>query len=270
MLCVRDCVSGVWRVVDGKPEPLEPSLCNLCSHCIAVCPKDAIIHSRLDAAQAKKADKKRLDAASYRETVLTRRSVRQYRDKPVQRETIEKIIDLARYSPTASNDQNVAYIAVTDTKLIEKTAATIFKTTARLFALTKKQPVKALLRLAGLDKNRYLKVMDFVMEETRSGGRDFLLHNAPVLLVLHAPPKASFAADNCAIAATNIMNYAHTLGLGSCYIGLLTLALAFSKKLRRSLGVPDSRKVFACLVLGHPAYGHAKTVSRKTPDITWR
>ena len=47
MLCVRDCVMGVWRVVDGKSKPVDIDLCNRCSHCIAVCPCDAIIHDGL-------------------------------------------------------------------------------------------------------------------------------------------------------------------------------------------------------------------------------
>src|SRR4030042_1690960 len=126
MLCVRDCVSGVWRIVGGIPAPAEPDLCNLCSHWLAACPRDAIRHDGLDANQVVRANRKNVQPKAYRDIVLSRRSVRQYRDKPVPRGVIEQILDLARYSPTASNDQNVGYIVVTDKKLIDKTAKDIF------------------------------------------------------------------------------------------------------------------------------------------------
>ena len=29
---------------DGKPRAVEPAWCNRCSHCVAICPADAVIH----------------------------------------------------------------------------------------------------------------------------------------------------------------------------------------------------------------------------------
>jgi len=268
MLCVRDCVSGVWRLVDGAPEPVEPSLCNLCSHCVAVCPRGAIIHDGLDLARVSALDKKKVSAESYRETVLGRRSVRNFRDREVPRNVIERIIDLARYSPTASNEQSVGYIVVTDRELIRKTANKIYSFALRLYEKTRKGPIGAIARATGLSENRYLKVMEYIKGQVPAG-RDFILHNAPALILVHTPKRGSFMCDNCSLAAANIINYAHSLGLGTCIIGFLTIALRFSKSLRSSLGVPAGRRVHACIVLGYPAYTHPKTVSRKEPDVKW-
>ena len=268
MLCVRECVSGIWRNVGGVPTPVETDLCNRCSHCIAVCPKNAIIHEGLDAAQALPVKRMKIDPEVYRNIVLTRRSVRQYRNRAVPRELIAQVLDLARYSPTASNDQNVGFIAVTDRALIREVAGGIFGFADRLAGRLQSAPGRLFMKATGLAKNRYIRRMDYAREMV-AGGRDIILHNAPVLLLIHGPAKGGFICDNCNIAAANIINYAHALGLGTCFIGFMTLALRFSKKLRKKLNVPDGRKVYASLVMGYPAYPHTNTASRKKMDITW-
>jgi len=125
------------------------------------------------------------------------------------------------------------------------------------------------MKVSGLSENRYIKVMDYVHQETRENGRNFILHNAPVLILLHGPQNRSFASENCQIAAATIIHYAHTLGLGSCLIGIMTLLLKYHAGLRKRLGVPRGRRVYATLVMGDPMYHFVKTVSRKKPEITW-
>jgi nitroreductase len=263
---MRDCVYGVWREIDGEPEPVEPDLCNKCSHCIAVCPADAVIHTGLDPAQAVKIDRRNLDPALYRDIVLSRRSVRRYSDKPVPRELIEKIIDTARYSPTGSNEQNVGYNVITDRKLIAAKSATVFSFAERIF---KKGIGQYIFNFLGSSGSRYMKLFNYARGERKTSGRDFIFYNAPVLILIHAPKKSRSAGENCTIAATNITNYAHTLGLGTCFIGLFTTALKFSGKLREGLNIPHDRHVYICLILGYPAYRFAKIVSRKPVSITW-
>jgi nitroreductase len=97
----------------------------------------------------------------------------------------------------------------------------------------------------------------------------YILHNAPVLLVLHGPAISFFASDNCNIAAANICNYAHSMGLGTCFIGFVTLASRFNKKLCKLMELPKGRRIYSSLVIGHPKYSHAYTVSRSFPDIQW-
>ncbi|MBN1498455.1 MAG: nitroreductase family protein [Spirochaetes bacterium] len=268
-LCVRDCVAGVWRMVDGKPEPVAPDLCNRCSHCIAVCPRDAIVHDGLDAAQAVRTKRADLKPDAYLDIVLSRRSIRQFREKPVPREIIEKIINCARYAPTASNDQDVGYIVITDEKIIRNAAGDLFGFLNRLYAKTQRGILKYIITRTGLAENRYLKVMEYARQQNAETGRDFMLYSAPVVLLLHTPKRSRFGTDNCAIAATTIINYAHALGLGTCYIGFMTLALRYSRKMRKHFRIPRGRMVHATLVMGYPAYSHARTVSRKKAEIRW-
>ncbi|MFW6333730.1 MAG: ATP-binding protein, partial [Desulfosalsimonas sp.] len=77
-LCVRDCVAGAWREIEGSAEMAAPEFCSSCGHCVAVCPRGAIIHEGLDTGQIRKVDKRLLDAEVLREILRSRRSVRRY------------------------------------------------------------------------------------------------------------------------------------------------------------------------------------------------
>lgn len=275
MLCVKDCVSGVWRDVDGVPTVAAPEDCNRCSHCVSICPKNAIRHDSLDEKQIRDIEKSLINPEAYYEITATRRSVRHYKDDPVPGEIVNKILNLANYSPTASNSQNVKYIVIQDKKQLKHISKLIFDFSKRILNWTRSIPGKIILTLfkntaaVGV-LNRYIGTMDYYIKETDTG-RDFILHHAPTLILIHAPKGANFSCDNCNISATNIINYAHALGLGTCFIGFLTLALKYSKSLRRRLSIPKDSQVYASLILGYPKYRHLHTASRKPPeiDIIW-
>ena len=48
------------------------------------------------------------------EAVKTRRSIRKYQEKPVEKEKLAKILEAARLSPSANNNQPWHFLAVTD------------------------------------------------------------------------------------------------------------------------------------------------------------
>jgi len=273
MLCVRDCVASVWQEIKGVPMVYAPEQCNLCGHCVAVCPKSAVEHKGLDSNQIRKIQKKIIDSNAYGELVLSRRSIRQYKELPIPEDLIKNIVDLSRYSPTASNSQNVAYTIITNRELLKKISSMLFGFGERVYGWTQTGWGRVILKIFkntdfAKTLNKYKDSMDYYIAKTLEG-RDYIFHNAPVLILTHAPKRTMFSNDNCGIASTNIINYAHSLGLGTCYIGYLTLALKFSKILRKWLKIPKGRKVFASMVMGYPSYSHSFTVSRNKPDITW-
>lgn len=275
LLCVEDCVAGCLREIDGKPLVAAEEMCNRCSHCVAVCPRGAIIHRGLDAEQVRRVNRKKLTAEVYAEIVRSRRSVRRYTEDPVDRALIGEILDLARYSPTSSNDQHLEYIVVTDRALLKKVSDSLFGMGKAVYKASLNGPGKAVysaVKMAGPLKviSRYLDAMGYYVAVADATGRDYILHNAPVLIMVLAPKSAPFGCDNANIAAANITNHAHALGLGTCYIGFLTLALKYNPLLRKILGIPRGKKVFASLVMGHPKYRHGATTSRKPAPVTWR
>lgn len=274
MLCIKDCVSAVWQQSDsGYPDAANLENCTLCSHCLAICPTDAIVHSGLDEGQIRKIKKDRICPDDYETIVRGKRSIRHFKEKPVLDNEIEKIISLSRYTPTATNSQNVSYTVVTDKGILKKVSRKIFGYGVKTFRFTQKNPGRLVYKMLQSFSwsnmiTRYLDPMPYYIEETEKG-RDLILHNAPALILVHGPKGGSFSNENCNLAACNMMNYAYSLGLGTCYIGFLSLSLKYSKSLRRLLEIPKKRCVYACFVLGYSAVKHKNSVSRNRPDIKW-
>ncbi len=273
MLCVKDCSALVWQEKNGVAITVNPQDCTLCSHCLAVCPKDAITHYGLDYKQVKRIDRSLTDSLVYETITIARRSVRQYKDKNISPELISKIIHLANYSPTATNSEDVKYIVITEKEILSAISNTVFGFAVKVFGFTKRFPGNIfydfIKRFSWAESIvRYVDPMPYYIEETKKG-RDFILHNAPALILVHGPKKGSFSSINCNIAATNIMNYAYSLRLGTCYIGFLNLSLKYNKKLRSIIQLPKNRVVYACLIIGYPSYRYTNTVSRKEPEISW-
>lgn len=274
MQCLKDCASGVWREIDGLPVPVAPELCNRCSHCLSVCPENAIVNDFLKNDPVRPVRQDLIDPQVYREIVLSRRSIRHFQNKPVAPEIISDIIDVSHYAPTASNSQHVAAIVITDPKILSEISSLVFSTATKLHEYagtwTGKLFFKGLKISPAMDAviQKYIDPMAYYIE-LKESGRDLILHHAPVLTLLHGPSLSFFGADNCNIAASSMINYAHSLGLGTCFIGFVTLVSRFNKKLRRLIRLPKSRTVYASLVIGYPAFRHPNTVSRKAPEIQW-
>lgn len=272
MLCVRECVSGCMRIVDGEPVVLATHLCNKCGHCVAVCPQQAIYHEGLDYRQIRETEPSLVTAEGYAEVVRDRRSIRQFKNKEVPASEITDILDLARHSPTASNKQNVGYIVITNRAVIEDMAGVVFNFSTGIYKKTQKglgKKIYGFLKKIKPDGiSRYMEPMDYYIKESEKG-RDFILHNAPTLILVHGPKKERFASENCNIAATNIMNYAHAKGLGTCYIGFLSVAFKLFPSMKKKVDLPKKRQVCAVIALGYPAYKHSFTGSRKQADVRW-
>ena len=246
----------------------HPEFCNRCSHCLAICPQDAISHPSLEPSQVTLVHVNENGAEIYEHIVRNRRSMRHYTGKPVDKEIVQRLINSARYSPTASNDQNVSYIVVQDALLIKKISQRMFSYMLKLDSFFNISLGKGLRKYIGAKFTKYLDAMSFYKHETEQG-RDLVFHGAQTLVLFMAPKRASFAEANCNIAATNFVNLASTMGLGTCFIGFIVLAIKWDKTIRRWLKIPKDKRVYAGVVLGHPALSHKKTTSRKQAPVTW-
>jgi nitroreductase len=57
------------------------------------------------------------------EAIKIRRSVREFKDKPIAKEALEKIVDAARFAPTARNIQPWELVVVTESETLNKLGA---------------------------------------------------------------------------------------------------------------------------------------------------
>ncbi|MDD2679638.1 MAG: nitroreductase family protein [Candidatus Omnitrophica bacterium] len=56
------------------------------------------------------------------DTLKKRRSIRTYQDREIPKDALKQIIDVARFSPTARNEQPWEFIVITDSRIFSKIA----------------------------------------------------------------------------------------------------------------------------------------------------
>lgn len=97
-------------------------------------------------------------------------------------------------------------------------------------------------------------------------GRDELLYGAPCAMLFHHSPYAD-PADST-IAATYAMLAAHSLGLGSCMIGMVSPMMQRDKQLMDKYQIPKGNKLGIVLIMGYPQFPYQHTIRRKLASIT--
>jgi ferredoxin len=116
-ICAAECPRRIIIQEDGKSFPqvaeADEVYCMTCGHCVAVCPHGALSVSGVDIEDCPEIERALVLSWDHAKQFLrTRRSIRVFKNKAVNRETLEQLIETARYAPTASNAQNLHWTVI--------------------------------------------------------------------------------------------------------------------------------------------------------------
>jgi nitroreductase len=101
-------------------------------------------------------------------------------------------------------------------------------------------------------------------------GVDQLLHHAPALIIIHMKKSIATTPEiDGAIASTQMVLLAETLGLGTCYIGFLIWAIDDSSELKKKLGIPPGNKALVAFTVGYPKVEFLRFVARNPAKVNW-
>ena len=260
-ICVRECPAAIIRLQEDTGYPgIIPGgnrACNRCGHCVAVCPHGALTHSAIPVEYCPSIKPELcINEEQAVQFMRSRRSIRDYQDKPVEKEKIKRLIEIARHAPTGGNGQLVEWLALADKTRLNKIASLAVDSIRRDI---RANPQTLVLQ-------PYLPMVVKAWE----AGYDSMLRNAPVLVVASAPKKAPNGMVDLSLALSYLDLVAPTVGLGTCWAGLLQHALISSPSLRESLGVPDEHPYHYPMMLGYPKAKYYRLPGRKPPKITFR
>jgi len=257
-LCATECPAAIIQLQeDGFPEMVVggADLCILCGHCVAVCPEGALSHKRCPREACPPINKKLvLHEQQAAQFLRSRRSIRRYQDKPVEKEKIQRLIEVARYAPTGSNSQLVEWLVVDDKSKIKSIAGL----TIDYFRRILREDPQA-MAIASLPR----------AVAAWEAGYDTVLRHAPALIVASAPKEAFNGMVDVTLALCYLDLMAPTLGLGTCWAGLLQSALRFSPSIKEALGVPAEHPHHYPMMLGYPKPKYYRLPERKLPKITY-
>jgi len=259
-ICAKECPMAIIRQKDKESCPeLVPGgelLCNLCGHCVAVCPPGALSHTQVPLADCPPLQK---DLVINQEQAVqflrSRRSIRSFKDRPVEKETIRKLIETARYAPTANNAQPVEWQVFTEKDKIKELAG---RTVDWMRSVLRKDPQPAFAP--------YLPMIVRAWD----AGYDVVLWEAPALIVASAPKQDANGMVDVTLALSYLELAAISPGLGTCWAGLVQGAILSSPQLKKEMGIPEDHRHHYPMMLGYPKPKYFRLPERKAPKISWR
>ncbi len=260
-LCVAECPSVIIRLnsKDGFPEIPDrvEDMCLVCGHCVAVCPHGALSHKRVPAKNCPDIRKELIiNAEQAVQFLRSRRSIRFFKDRPVEKDKIQKLIEVARYAPTAGNTQSVEWTVYTDKAEIRRLAGFIIDWMKSIKNETPGQ-------------NALLPYIPVVIAAWKAGF-DAVLREAPALVIASAPRDSIDGMVDLSLALSYLELYAGTMGLGTCWAGFLQGGLGSWDPLKKAIGLPESHVHHYPMMLGWPKAGYFRLPERRKPKITWK
>jgi nitroreductase/Pyruvate/2-oxoacid:ferredoxin oxidoreductase delta subunit len=231
------------------PESVDDGyeLCNSCGHCVASCPTGALSNIKAPLEDCIPIQQElQPSPGSVEQFLKSRRSIRVFKERPVPRDTLERILDSARWAPSASNKQPVRWTVV-----------------------EKREKVKHLAELTAewLKKENLSYLQRFIAGWEQ--GKDMILRSAPHLVIASASEENPWARGDCAIALTYVELAAKANGLGTCWAGLFTRAVGANPSICEFLGMEQGHRVYGALMLGYPVYGYHRIPMRNEAAPKW-
>jgi nitroreductase/NAD-dependent dihydropyrimidine dehydrogenase PreA subunit len=270
--CIPTCPTEMVRS-KGDHIKIGRVACIECGHCIAICPTGAIVDEDQPTLSHIASSLPSPDALAA--LIRKRRTIRRYEPDAVSRETLESVLDAARWAPTAANCQAQQYLILQDKAAIAQLRDRVeahYRTFAE--ALADRENRVARLEALGLDgefathPHMLAAVPAFV--KAVDNGRDRLFFEAPVVIIVHAAKDEVMPESACAFATMTLTLMAEACGLGTCITGYASDALRTRADICDDLGIPTGHQVHYVVVLGWPAEEFPRVPERKPVQAEWR
>ncbi len=259
-ICVRECPTAIIKLKDKESVPQlmrgGDESCLRCGHCVSVCPHGALSHRDIPLEACPPIEK---DLSVTLEQVVqllrSRRSVRLFKDKPVEKEIVQQLIEIARYAPTGSNMQLLNWTVFTDREKIHSLAGLAAD-------WMKHELEKEDTALKASYMPNIVAAWEF--------GYDAILRSAPGLIVASAPKEAGNGLVDISIALAYLELAAPSMGLGTCWAGLLQGALLSWDPLKEAIGLPTGHRYHYPMMIGYAKPKYYRLPERKPPRITFK
>ena len=196
-----------------------------------------------------------LDSATAYEFLRMRRSVRNFKPQPPTDEEITRLLDIARYAPTAGNSQGMYYIVIRDAEKIKAIADAV--------ADWMEAEVEA-----GTENKRYFMT---VLRAYRERGQDIIARHAPCLIFALARRLNITGVSNAEQSWAYAELFAPTIGLGTTIAGFIqSCGIAGYKPLLDLIEIPPKHKVVGTLMVGYPKYKYQRMPERQHLKVEFR
>lgn len=192
------------------------------------------------------------------EAFLKRRSVRKYKRKQVPEHYIKRILEVGRFAASQGNCQPWKFIVVRDKAMIDEMEQFVLDQMQLMVSIPPEQAAEAIH-----------PVPYGLLTGSPEGAGIKVFHGAPTLIFpLMDTRGIGHPEIDLGIVGTNIIMAAHSLGLGTCWVGFAETLNAGDWPQR--LGVEEPYALVEAIAIGYEV-GNAQSnyVQRETHATTW-
>lgn len=249
-ICVNICPPRILQMKESGPSVTEPQTCLACGHCVAICPNAAIDNIKTPLSKQITLTKiPVIDSDSAYHFIRSRRSIRCYKNENIPRNQLLKLVDVARFAPTASNKQGISFIIVENNKILQKATQMVIE---------------------WMEENQsHWWSFPLHIRAFKESGIDGIFHSAPHLIIATAPKDFKNGRENTILSFAYLELFANSLGIGSAWAGLFEMC-AFSNyaPLLKLFKIPDNKSITGAVMVGYPKYSFKRLVDRNPLDVT--
>ena len=279
-LCVQVCPARTLSLQDDKAVVTGDRSLN-CGHCEAVCPTGAITVAAIDSEMSRfvnfQADDKWLsygqfDTVQLVRLMASRRSCRSFLDQAVDRSILDDLVKIGCTAPSGTNCQLWTFTILPDREAVLTLGKKVRDFYVKLNAMAAKKWLRLVLRLVGKPEleqyyQGYCEIVKEGLAEFEQTGVDRLFHGAAAAIVVGSRPGATLPKEDAMLASQNILLAAHSMGLGSCLIGMAVEAMKNDRKIQTAIDIPQDEAVYSIIALGYSAEHYQRPAGRKKPVL---
>ncbi len=182
------------------------------------------------------------------EVIKNRRSIRKYKSDSIPRDSLERLMEAARWAPSGENAQPWRFVIVEDREMI--------KAIGKVAGMADRRQFSAEFA-AGETEKRLKKIKDpkkrqKVMEKLTGGHVSSFLENAPLVIIVCGKKDVWDLPYDCSAAIENILIMAVAAGLGTCWVESPVMDVRDEEKIKAMLEIPKSMKVLTAISVGYP------------------
>lgn len=254
-ICVSCCPSCILSMGEHGPECNFDRGCMSCGQCVAICPVGALDNKYTPLEKQRPVTMPMLEPEVAYEFLRMRRSVRNFKANPPSEEDITRMLDVARYAPTAGNSQGMYYLVIRDQAKIRAIADAVAAWMEEEIA-------------AGTENKRYFMT---VLRAYRERKQDIIARNAPCLIFALTRRLNITGVSNAEQCWAYAELFAPTIGLGTTIAGFIqSCGIAGYKPLLDLLDMPPKHKVVGTLMVGYPKYKYQRMPERQHLKVEFK
>ncbi len=211
------------------------------------------------------------------EIIYRRRSVRVYKKKQVPEYVIQRLLETARFAPSAGNGQTWKFIVIQDPEMLkdmENDILTVCKKISKWFYYlsdnSKKKSIisRIIQRLIPSETHPVPFMASHMIAEGNAG----IFHGAPTIILMLADKRApGDSAIEIGITGQTIDLVAHSYGLGTCWNSFTKLLFkgANKRKWKKRLNIKNPYSLITAISIGHTVGTPDDYVVRETKKTDW-